>query len=87
MKREYDHLCEMQQFEHIIRLLKGREYQISKDDLQIDLLFEYCPYDLKKLIKHTRITFHLNDIKTFLRQMLLGLDYMHRKMVRFTVVD
>lgn len=80
-KREYENLHELQKCENIVKLLNGRENQISKDELRVDLLFEYCPHDLKKIISNPRITFQFNEIKAFLRQMLLGLDFMHSKLV------
>ena len=82
-KREYDNLLELQKCDNIVTLLSGREEQITADDLQVDLLFEYCPYDLKKIISNSRIHFTFSEIKGFLRQMLLGLDYMHSKSVGF----
>lgn len=81
IKREYDNLMEMQYCENIVHLYTGRERLESKNDLTIDLLFEYCPYDLKKLISNRQINFRLNEIKTFLRQMLLGLRELHSKSV------
>lgn len=81
-KREYDNLMEMHACNYIVQLLKGREKQIAINDLQIDLLFEYCPYDLKKIISKPNITFKLEEIKTFLRQILTGLAFMHKKLVR-----
>ncbi|XP_055315802.1 cyclin-dependent kinase 9-like [Sitodiplosis mosellana] len=80
-KREYDNLHELQKCDNIVTLLSGREDQITEDDLQVDLLFEYCPYDLRKIISNTRIIFTFSEIKAFLRQMLLGLDYMHSKSI------
>lgn len=74
---------EMNECKYIVRLLKGREKQIARNDLQVDLLFEYCPYDLKKIVQKPNIPFKLEEIKTFLRQILIGLDYMHKKLVRF----
>lgn len=82
IKREYDHLSELQDSINVVRLLKGRERELSQNDLQVDLLFEYCPYDLRKIISNTGINFHLGEIKTLLRQMLNGLDHMHTKSVR-----
>ncbi|XP_031636299.1 cyclin-dependent kinase 9-like [Contarinia nasturtii] len=81
VKREYDHLREMQECNNIVKLLKGREDQISEKEIQLDLLFEYCPYDLQKIILNTRIHFQFSEIKAFLRQMFLGLEYMHSKML------
>lgn len=80
-KREYTNLHELQKCDNIVTLLNGREKQISKDELRVDLLFEYCPYDLQKIISNPRITFQFNEIKAFLRQMLIGLDFMHSKSV------
>lgn len=81
IKREHDNLLEMQNCPNIIHLMKGRERQISKNDLEVDLLFEYCPYDLKKIILNKSIIFQFGEIKAFLRQMLVGLDYMHSRSV------
>lgn len=71
----------MQDCDNIVKLLKGREEQISSNELQLDYLFEYCPHDLRKIILNPRIHFQFSEIKVFLRQMLLGLEYMHGKMV------
>lgn len=83
IKREYNNLMEMQECENVVRLYTGREQLLAKNELTIDLLFEYCPYDLKKLILNRQITFRLNEIKTFMRQMLLGLREIHSKSVSF----
>lgn len=87
IKREYDNLLEMQDCANIVRLMKGREYQVSKDELRIDLLFEYCPHDLQKLIANKNIIFQLSEIKAFLRQILNGLNGMHSKMVRLSFLS
>lgn len=82
VKREYDNLMEMRECPYIVQLLKGCEQQVAKHDLQVDLLFELCPYNLKKIIETPTIMFRLNEIKAFLRQMLIGLEHMHSKSVR-----
>lgn len=81
-KREYDNLMEVHACQYIVRLLKGREKEIGRNDLRVDLLFEYCPYDLRKIISKPSISFKLEEIKTFLRQILTGLAFMHKKLVR-----
>lgn len=83
IKREYENLMELQDCQNVVRLYKGREQQLRKNELIIDLLFEYCPYDLKKLILNRHITFRLDEIKSFMRQMLLGLREIHSKSVSF----
>lgn len=85
IKREYENLMELQDCENVVHLYKGREQQLCKNELTIDLLFEYCPYDLKKLILNRRIAFRLDEIKSFMRQMLLGLREIHSKSVSFKV--
>lgn len=72
---------EMQDCENVVHLYAGRE-QIILNELEIDFLFEYCPYVLKTIILNRRISFRLNEIKSFLRQMLLGLRAIHSKGVR-----
>lgn len=81
IKREYDNLMEMKDCEHVVHLFTGRERQVSLNDLNVDLLFEYCPYVLKKIILNRRINFRLDEIKSFLRQILLGLREIHNKKV------
>lgn len=81
MRREYDNLKEMRDCSYIVQLLKGREKRIGRNDLQLDLMFEYCPYDLKKIIQKTSIRFKFEEIKSFLRQILVGLAYMHKHLV------
>lgn len=81
IKREYSNLMELQHCENVVRLHTGQERLVDKHNLQIDLLFEYCPYDLKKLILNRRINFQLNEIKSFMRQILLGLREIHSKLV------
>lgn len=87
IKREYNNLMELQDCTHVVHLYKGCERQVSKFDLNVDLLFEYCPYDLKKTIQNRRINFRLSEIKSFLRQMLLGLREIHGKSVRWHLLD
>lgn len=85
MRREYDHLIEMDGCPYIVQMLKGCEREISKTELQLDLLFEYCRFNLQKIVEDTRITFTLSDVKTFMRQMLYGLEHIHSKSVSFDV--
>lgn len=84
-KREFDNLHELEDCKYIVRLFNGREEKLSENELQVDLLFEYCPHDLRKVIADRRIAFQLKEIKCFLRQMLLGLDYMHNKSVGYSI--
>lgn len=81
IKREYNNLKELQDCENVVRLYTGSEQILSRNQLTIDLLFEYCPYDLKKLILNRQINFRLDEIKSFMQQMLLGLREIHSKLV------
>lgn len=82
IKREYDHLSELQDCINVVQLLKGRDRNVTPNDLAVDLLFEYCPHDLRKIISNKNVQFQLAEIKSFMRQMLIGLDHMHSKSVR-----
>lgn len=81
MRREYDNLLELRDCPYIVQILKSKERQVSKNDLQVDFLLEYCPHNLKRIIENTTISFQLSEIKMLLRQMLFGLQYMHDKSV------
>lgn len=81
VKREYDNLMELQDCTNVVHLYQGCERQVSRNDLNVDLLFEYCPYSLKQVILDRQINFRLSEIKSFLRQILLGLQEIHSKSV------
>lgn len=73
---------ELQDCINVVGLLRGCEREVSRTDLEVDLLFDYCPYDLKKTIANRGVIFQLSEIKSVMRQMLIGLNHMHSKSVR-----
>lgn len=68
---------------NIVQLRDKYEKRIALNELQIDLLFEYCPFDLLKVIHNKRISFKLPEIKCIMQQLLNGLNCMHDKMVGY----
>lgn len=68
----------LQEFNHenIVRL---RDVFIHK--LNINLVFDFLPVDLEKLIKDRRCEIRTQDIKTMMKMMLQGVQYLHNHWV------
>lgn len=86
LDREQEHLTEMEGCINIVQLLNTYEKQIALNELQIDLIFEYCQFDLLKVIHNKRISFRLPEIKCIMQQILNGLNCMHDKMVGYLLI-
>lgn len=81
LAREPNNLTQMQECDHVIRML-DRFDQCHEKIVRMDLVFEYCPFELRKVIR-SGIKYHLNEVKCFMRQILSGVNFMHRKMVNY----
>lgn len=84
MARERDNLLELVNCSTIIRLLDAYDVNIDGKIIKMDLMFEYCEYDLGKVLK-SFTTIRIDEVKCFMRQILHGLFYMHEKMVCFYI--
>lgn len=84
MARERDNLMELGDCSTIVRLLDAYDVNIDGKIIKMDLMFEYCEYDLGKVLK-SDASFRIDEVKCFLRQVLNGLFYMHGKMVCFYI--
>lgn len=72
-------ICLLKELHHenIVRL-----YDVMFQAPKLTLVFEYCDFDLKKYMDTKpgkRLDMH--DVKSFLKQMLCGLQYMHQRSV------
>lgn len=79
--REVDNLKLAKDSENVMQLLEVYKGHHSPSAFQIDLVFEYCPYDLQKVIQNKSITFNLPDIKCIMSQLFSGLEHIHKKNV------
>lgn len=81
VSREIEMLRLLMQCENIVQLLDVRKLRTSMQQLQLSLVFEYCPFELQRLIVNKKIKFPLADIKALLNQLFVGLTYIHNKKV------
>lgn len=79
LAREPNNLTQMQECDNVIRML-DRFDQCNEKIVRMDLVFEYCPFELRKVIR-SGIKYQLDEVKCFMRQILSGVHFMHRKMV------
>ena len=82
LSREYEILSKLKDCEYIVKLL-DIYYTINEDrKLTQNLVFEYIPNNLEKYMKSIRKAksyIPIEKIKKFSRQLLLGLNYCHKK--------
>lgn len=79
--REPNNLMQTRDCANIVRMMEHYDHRVDNNIIRMDLVFEYCPFDLRKVIKNIKITFQLDEVKCFLRQILNGLHYMHERRV------
>lgn len=82
MARERDHLRELVDCSTIVRLIDAYDVDVDGKLIKMDLIFEYCEYDLAKVLK-SYASIRIDEVKCFLRQILTGLYYMHENLVCF----
>lgn len=70
------------QCKNVVQLLDVRKLRTSLQQLQLSLVFEYCPFELQRLIANKRIKFTLPDIKALLFQLFEGLTFIHQRKVQ-----
>lgn len=80
LMRERNILMEMVTCANVVKILDCFDHRVP-NAIQMDMIFEYCPFDLGKVIKNARIEFRIDEVKCFLRQILNGLAFMHEKQV------
>lgn len=66
---------------NIVQILESFENKVALNAIRIDLVFEFCPFDLFKVIRNMRINFQIAEVKAILKGILCGLYAMHQKMV------
>lgn len=81
LARERDNLLEMVKCENIVQIIEWFDHRMVTSAIQVDMIFEYCPFDLRKVITNSKIQFRIDEVKCFLRQILNGLSYMHDRQV------
>lgn len=81
--REKEHLKALSGSRNVMQILDSRKERIGYEAHQIDLVLEFCPFDLSKIIAKRNIRFELADVKAILRDILNGINAMHEKMVKF----
>lgn len=66
--------------ENIINLL---DYKSNRGPIntELELVFDYCEYDLLRLVKNKKVIFELADVKNLLYQLFTGLDFIHENNV------
>lgn len=84
IEREEANLRKMRDCKNIVQLLKSYRERVALNELRIDLLFEFCPIDLQKIIWNKKIIFRLAEVKTFLHEILCGIRAMHEQKVERT---
>jgi len=65
-------------------IIKLKEVVVGYKKDSIFLVFEYCEYDLVKIIEKMRkfkFYFDLGDVKCIMIQLLKGVDYMHKNYI------
>lgn len=74
--------------ENVISLLDVMRFNDKTDQAayDLDLIFEYCRFELTKIIANRKIELRLADIKNLLCQLFTGLDYIHQQCVCLIVV-
>lgn len=82
-EREIANLFKLRNFKNIMQILDQKKVRIAMHEIRIDLIFEYCPLDLLKIIKNRQILFRLAEVKTFMREILLGVHAMHKNQVSY----
>lgn len=66
---------------HILQIFDAHKQRISQSAMRIDLVLEFCSFDLQKIISNGHVRFQLAEVKTILREILIGLNAMHEKKV------
>ena len=65
-------------------IIKLKEVVVGYKKDSIFLVFEYCEFDLVKIIEKMRkfkFYFDLGDVKSIMIQLLKGVDYMHKNYI------
>lgn len=50
-------------------------------DAKLYLIFDYCEYDLARLLQNNKVNFGASEIKNILLQLFTGLHFLHSKQV------
>ena len=82
LSREYDILSQIKDSEYIVKLLDAYYTMNDEKKLKQNLIFEFIPNNLEKYmkkIKKSKSFIPLEKIKKFSKQLLLGLNYCHKK--------
>lgn len=82
-EREKANLLKLRNIKNIMQILDEKKVRVAMHEIRIDLIFEYCPLDLLKIIKNLQIRFQLAEVKTFMREILLGVHAMHKNQVSY----
>lgn len=82
-EREKANLLKLRHVKNIMQILDEKKVRVALHEIRIDLIFEYCPLDLLKIIKNRQILFQLAEVKTFMREILLGVRAMHTNKVSY----
>lgn len=83
VSREMDNLRLLKQCKNVVQLLDVRNLRVPlrQQQHQLNLVFEFCPFELQRIISNKRIEFTLPDIKALLFQLFEGLTFIHHKKV------
>lgn len=83
VNREIDALRLLKQCKNVVQLLDVRTLRTSlqQQQHQLNLVFEFCPFEMQRIISNRRIQFTLPDIKALLFQLFEGLTFIHHKKV------
>ena len=82
LSREYDILTQLKDCEYIVKLLDTYYTLNAEKKLTQNLVFEYLPNNLDKYIKKMKKSkgfIPIEKIKNMSKQLLLGLNYCHKK--------
>lgn len=79
--REIQSLQALAECKHVVQMLDVYRWIHSDNCMAFDLVLEFCKYDLGKVIASKNVKFTLPDIKTIMRQLLIGLRSIHSKNV------
>ncbi len=74
--REIKYLQESKSCIHIVNILDV--YIVNSS---INLVLEYCDFDLEKVIKDKNILLHASHIKCYMQMLLQGLQFLHSKFI------
>lgn len=67
--------------ENIVLLIEVINQKVRVSEYEMDLVFEYCRFELGKVISNHHVKFEFADVKNLMTQLLTGLEFIHSRNV------